>query len=476
MSFDYADYDGLALAELVRRGEVTPRELAEAAIARASDLNPQLNAIIFEAYDQALERAETIPSDGQFVGVPCLLKDILADQEGWPTTLGSRFMKGVKSGSTSELTRRFLTAGLNPIGKTNVPELGLLPVTEPVAYGATRNPWNLNHTPGGSSGGSAAAVAAGIVPIAHANDGGGSIRIPASCCGLVGLKPTRARNPKGPLMGDIMSGLVEEHVLTRTVRDCAAVLDATSGPDIGDPYFAPPSPSSYLALAGRDPEQLRIAFTTVNPRTGQKMHPECVAAVENAVKLCEDLGHRVQEVSPQYDAHGFDAIFSTIWFAGAAYSIDGMVVISGKTADQDQFEPFTWASAEAGRALAAPEYLLSIAYMQQVSRAVAQFFQHHDAFITATLGEPPAKIGWLDTSANEVGAVMNGMSSYVLQTHLFNATGGPSISLPLHWTEEGLPVGVMVSGDLGADDVLIALAGQLERALPWNERRPPIWR
>ncbi len=475
MSFDYADYDGLALAELVRKGEVTPRELAEAAIARASHLNSELNAIIFEAYDEALDRAETITSDGRFADVPFLLKDILAEMEGWPTTLGSRFMKGVKAGTTAELTRRFLTAGLNPLGKTNVPELGLLPVTEPAAYGATRNPWNLNHTPGGSSGGSGAAVAAGITPIAHANDGGGSIRMPASCCGLVGLKPTRARNPMGPLLGDVMSGLVQEHVVTRSVRDCAAMLDATAGPDIGDPYYAPPRPESYFAFAGRDPKPLRIAFTTDNPRTGQKLHPECVAAVEGAAKLCEELGHRVEEGFPKYDAAGLDEIFNAIWFAGAAWSIDGMALISGKPLEQDQFEPVTWAAAETGRGVSAPQYLLAVAYMQQGSRAVARFFESHDVFVTATLGEPPAKIGWLDTSASEVGAVLGWMSSYVVQTHLFNGTGGPSISLPLHWTQEGLPVGIMFSGDLGADDVLIALAGQLERARPWRDRHPPIW-
>jgi amidase len=321
MSFaEYSNYDGLALAELVRKKKVKPAELVEAAIERIERHNPQLNAIVFKAYDEARAKATTQLS-GVFAGVPMLLKDILGDKKGWPTRSGSRFAPAVPSAFDATLIARFEAAGLIPLGKTNVPEFGLVPLTEPKLYGIARSPWNLDHSTGGSSGGSAAAVAAGIVPLAHANDGGGSIRIPASCCGVVGLKPTRARNPLGPTFGDLFGGLIAEHVVSRSVRDTAAALDATAGAEIGDPYAAPPASGSYLSATKRKPKKLRIAFATKR-FSGEAFDPECKAATEAAAKLCAKLGHRVEEGMPPVSGGDISANFPPIWASGLAMAVD----------------------------------------------------------------------------------------------------------------------------------------------------------
>lgn len=472
---EYSDYDGLALADLVDRGEVTPPELVEEAVTRIEKHNGVLNAVIFKAFDDARARAKESLPDGPFKGVPFLLKDILGDMKGWPTTHGTAFLKDYRPEQNSELVNRFLAAGMVPLGKTVAPEIGALPVSEPRLYGPARNPWNTEHTPGGSSGGSAAAVAAGIVPVAHANDGGGSIRIPASCCGVVGLKPTRMRNPRGPVLGDVMGGLVEEHIVSRTVRDTAAMLDATAGPDVGAPYAAPPQAASYRDIAARDPSRLRIAYSVKNMRSGNPLHPDCVAAVEETAALCADLGHTVEEADLPVDGAMFAQLFTVLWCAYAGATLDGFALMAGKPLEKADFEPFTWALHEAGKAINAPDFLLAEAYTQMTGRAVGRFFQNYDLFITATLGEPPLKVGRLDTNTDKIEDVFGPIADYVVSTPLANATGNPSVSLPLHWNANGLPIGVLVTGALGDDAAVLALAGQLERARPWKDRKPKVW-
>jgi amidase len=305
---EYASLDGLALGRMVRDRQITPTELMDAAIARAEKHNPKLNAIVFKDYDRARATARSHQSTGPFAGVPLLLKDIMGDCAGMPTRSACAFIPATPMAADSELVARYKRAGFIPFAKTNVPELGIPPVTESRLYGPARNPWNVDRTPGGSSGGSAAAVAAGIVPVAHGNDGGGSIRIPASCCGLVGLKPTRGRNSLAPLLGDVLGGYIVEHVLTRTVRDCAAALDATAGMMPGDPYFPPRPTRAYLNEASTPPKPLRIAFSAANP-LGGSVHPDCVEATQSAAKLCEELGHHVEEAAPQLNYPMLAALF-----------------------------------------------------------------------------------------------------------------------------------------------------------------------
>jgi amidase len=344
---DYADYDGLGLADLVRRREVTPVELVQAAIDQIERLNPTLNAVVYTAYDEAQKRAgETLT--GPFAGVPFLLKDILGTKKGWPTRQGARYLDDVGAPQDCTLVTRFQSAGVIPMGKTNVPESGLLPITESSLYGPAHNPWNADHSPGGSSGGAAAAVASGMVPMAHGNDGGGSIRIPASCCGLVGLKPTRARTPLGPDYGDVMGGLLTEHVLTRTVRDSAAVLDAIGGPDIGDPYWAPPSPGSYLGAIETPPPRLRVAFCSEGI-SGCNVDPECRTAVENAAKLCARLGHEVEEGKPPVRFEHLVPSFMPIWASGLALLIDSTAQLTGKQPTADMFQGLTWSLIASAR-------------------------------------------------------------------------------------------------------------------------------
>jgi amidase len=325
--------------------------------------------------------AEKLPA-GPFAGVPFLLKDLLASFAGVRMTLGSKLLQSFVPDHDSELVARHKRAGLIILGKTNTPEFGILPTTEPLLFGACHNPWNTDHTTGGSSGGSAAAVAAGMVPMAHANDGGGSIRIPASCCGLFGLKPTRARNPLGPDFGDLMSGLVAEHALTRSVRDSAALLDATAGPDMGDPYWAPPAERPYLQEVGADPGRLRIAFTAT-AGADVAVHADCVQAVEDAAKLCTELGHEVEEKTLPLNAEILFNAFSVLWSAGTASTLK----ILG--AAQEQVEPLSWALKEMSEQYSAADYILALQTLQSVSRQVARFFQDYDILLTPTLAEPP---------------------------------------------------------------------------------------
>ncbi len=471
---EYADYDGIGLAQLVQRGEVTARELADEAIARIERHNPRLNAVVTPTYERGRAIAAQ-PGGGPFRGVPFLLKDILGNWSGVPTRCGSRFFADAPAPDWDDsLVVRFKAAGLVPLGKTNVPEFGLLPTTESQLYGPARNPWNLAYSTGGSSGGSAAAVAAGLVPIAHANDGGGSIRIPAACCGLVGLKPSRARNPLGPMLGDFMGGLVVEHVLSRTVRDTAVMLDCTAGPEPGDPYLVTPPARPFADEIETAPGRLRIAFSTRN-LAGGALHPECVAAVEATATLCQALGHIVEEAAPPLSYDEILPSFLTIWYGGLAMEIELASRWSGRAIRADDFEGLTWAMYELGSQVSAAQYLIAVATVQRAARVVGRFHETYDCWLTTTLGAPPLRLGSIDIHQRDVGVAMAPVVDYVPFTPLQNATGQPAISLPLHWTADGLPVGVMFSAKLGDEAPLLRLAAQLEQARPWRDRRPPGW-
>jgi amidase len=466
--------DAIAQAELVREKAVKPIELVEAAIARVERLNPKLNAVVTALYDRARAEAKVVGSDGPFAGVPFLLKDLLAEYAGARFTEGSDFIDGRYTPEVdSELTRRLKRAGLIVIGKTNTPELGILPTTEPRLFGPTRNPWSLGLTPGGSSGGSAAAVAAGFVAMAHANDGGGSIRIPASCCGLFGLKPTRGRNPLGPHYGDLFSGLVVEHAVTRSVRDSAALLDATAGPDLGDPYVAPPATRPFLEEVSRPPGFLRVAFTT-SSATGAPVHPDCVRAVQEAAKLCESLGHEVSEASPPLEGDQISQAFITVWSAGTAWTIDDWARRTGQTPGAERFEPLTWALYEMGGRRSASDYLLAVQDLQAVARQIARFLIDYDVWLSPTLAEPPPALGSFDAPDDNPMHGIFRSALFVPFTPVFNATGQPAMSVPLFWNGDAVPIGVQFAGRFGDEATLFRLAAQLEQARPWADRWPSL--
>ena len=469
--FDFMD--ATAQAELVRRKEVKPIELVDAAIRRIERLNPGLNAVITPLYEQARESARGALPEGPFRGVPFLLKDLVASYAGVRMAWGSAFMRNFVPDHDSELVSRLKRAGFVFLGKTNAPEFGIVPTTEPLLFGATRNPWDLKRSPGGSSGGSAVAVAAGMVPMAHANDGGGSIRIPASCCGLFGLKPTRARNPLGPDVGDMMGGLVAEHAVTRSVRDSAALLDATAGPDVGDPYWAPPAVRPYAQEIGMDLGRLRIAFSTQAP-SGARIHPDCVEAVRDAAKLCAGLGHEVSEAAPEINGPLLVQAFTAVWAAGCASGIDAFAFLTGQAPGQDFFEPLTWALYEMGQRTTGSAYLMSQTVLQQITRQVARFMEKYDVWLTPTLAEPPVPLGTFDATPDNPLQGFHRAVDYVPFTPIANATGQPAMSVPLYWNQEGLPVGTHFFGRFGDEGTLFRLAAQLEAARPWAGRRPPV--
>jgi amidase len=470
---ELAGLDALAQAELVRSKEVEAAELVEAAIARIERLNPELNAVVTPMYGKARDSLRSGLPQGPFTGVPFLLKDLLAECAGTAMTEGSAFLRDFVPPGDSELVRRLRRAGLVIVGKTNTPELGILPTTEPRLFGPTRNPWDTLRTAGGSSGGSAAAVASGMVPMAHGNDGGGSIRIPASCCGLFGLKPTRGRNPLGPVHGDLMGGLVAEHAITRSVRDSAALLDATSGPDDGDPYWAPPPARAFLREVGADPGRLRIAFTC-KASTEAPVHEDCVKATLEAAALCQDLGHHVEEADMALDGQRITQAFLKVWAAGIAWAVDDWARRTGREPTADRFEPLTWALREGGRRTNASEYLLAVQDLQHISRAVAAHFVHRDVWLTPTLAEPPVPLGTFDSPADNPLMGLFRSAAFVPFTPICNITGQPAMSVPLFWNAAGLPVGSHFVGRFGDEATLFRLAAQLESARPWAGRRPPV--
>jgi amidase len=468
----YYEKDGLALGELVRQGEVTALELLETAIARAEAVNPKLNAVVYRGYEQARAAAKSFKSDGQpFAGVPLLLKDITGFCAGMPTRAGSSFVPDTPATADSHLVAKLKCAGFIPFAKTNVPEFGLPPVTESQLYGPARNPWDVNRTPGGSSGGSAAAVAAGVVPVAHASDGGGSIRIPAACCGLVGLKPTRGRNSLGPDIGDILNGLVTEGIVSRTVRDTAAALDATSGYMPGDPYAAPPPARPFLAEVSSKPRRLRIAFTTRAPY-GAVLDPQIVAATEATAKLCEQLGHQVTEAGFDIEAQKVGRSFLTLYGTGLVRNIDAVAKATGREPQPADFEAMTWNFYDRGRKVTGGQYLAAVAHLQRVSRSFAGFFETCDIWLTPTLGFLPLPVGLIDFNDPNSNFADPRIAGFALYNSTYNFSGQPAITLPLQQSEDGLPIGMLFGARYAEESTLLQLAGQLEEAQPWKNRRP----
>lgn len=488
MRNDLTDYDAIALGELMRKGEIKPTELIETTIIKIEEVNPRLNAVIHKMYDQARDMAVDLESKSSgsnkskslLSGVPFLLKDLLAEYEGTPFHEGSFAVKGYVSKTDTELVKRQKTAGLITVGKTNTPEFGLMPCTDPALYGPTCNPWNPAMTAGGSSGGSAAAVAAGLVTMAHGNDMGGSIRIPASCCGLFGLKPSRGRNPLGPLFGDICSGLVHEHAITRSVRDSAALLDATSGPDFGDPYGHPPKERPFIEEIGRKPGSLIIALLTGIPEgwnEDKQLHPDCKKAAEEAALLCESLGHTVEEISPQDLSHpSLQRSFNLMAAGYTGHVFAYWEAELGKKITQDQVEPVTWATYQAGLKRTAGDYLRAVEDIQKFARKIAHF-QHERGYsmiLSPTLALPPQKHEAFKPTTEDPRAGIKMIRNFGAFTFPYNTTGQPAMSVPLFWNNDNLPIGVQFAGRFGDEATLFRLASQLEQALPWAERKPPI--
>jgi amidase len=470
--------DATGQAELVRSGQVSPFEMVDGAIQRIQRLNPQLNAVVHERFEKA--RAEAVSPDlpaGPFRGVPYLLKDLVAQSAGDPFHEGIRGVAERKHVASidSELVRRFRAAGMVCVGRTNTPELGLIPTTEPDLYGPTRNPWDPSRSPGGSSGGSAAAVAAGMVALAHGNDAGGSIRIPAGACGIVGLKPTRGRTSLAPEFGELASGLVQQLALTRSVRDAAAMLDVLAGPAPGDPYFAPPPERPYLQEVGAEPGRLRVGVMSSGPGGFVPVHEDCVRAVEDAGALLESLGHEVEDVHPAaLDEADFAHQFGIVFQGFAAHALDWWRREAGIELDSNGVEPLTWAMAELGRGIRAGEYLGAVEWLHGYSRRLAGWWLDHDLLLTPTLPEPPQRLGGYAVQGEDVRPAAIHAVKTVTFTAPFNASGQPAISLPLHWSASGLPIGVQLVAAFGREDVLIRLAAQLSQARPWLERRPPL--
>jgi amidase len=483
MPEDLGGMDATAQAQLVRDREASPVELIEAAIERAEAVNPGLTAIIRPRYEEARAAAGGELPDGPFRGVPFLLKDLGASAEaGQSLHLGMGLLKEVdfRAPLDSFLTQRFRDAGLVTIGRTNTPELGILPTTEPRAYGPTRNPWDPERSTGGSSGGSAAAVAAGIVPFAHASDGGGSIRIPASCCGLVGLKTTRQRISMGPLIGDFASGLGVDFAITRSVRDTAALLDAVHGEAPGDPYVAPAPLRPYREELEAEEGTLRVGILTEAP-VPVEVHADASRAVSATATLLGELGHEVDAdvpALPDLGGPGLDPklAFFNRYHAAQAATLAQLEIVIGREIGKDDVEPLTWAMAEEGRRLSGGDYLAAVGLHQGMGRLIAGWFlSGYDLILTPTIGELPPPLGSFDDSGPEPLDALEravGMGAF---TATFNATGYPAISLPLHWSEEGLPVGVQLVAPFGREDLLIRIAAQIERQRPWAERRPPAF-
>jgi Asp-tRNA(Asn)/Glu-tRNA(Gln) amidotransferase A subunit family amidase len=486
---DYGAHDAVGLAALVRKGEVTPAELLEAARRRRDEVNPRINAVVADV-DPPLQSTST---DGPFTGVPFLLKDLAQYVAGHPSSDGSRALTGVPRPETATVVSRWLDAGLVVFGRTNTPEFGAKGITEPAVFGPTRNPWNLEHTPGGSSGGAAAAVAAGIVPCAAASDGGGSIRIPASACGLFGLKPSRGLVPAGPLVSEALGGTATSGVISRSVRDTAAMLDVLVGPAPESPYLAAVPATPYADEVGRDPGRLRIAVCTassINPTA----HPEAIAAARGTAELLSGLGHDVVELeAAPYDDAALAKDFLTTWFAYAAYEVALAKELAG--ADDSQFEPDTLVMAALGRATKPVELIRATENRHLHTRRLVAFHQDHDLLLTPTSATPPPRIGALDLpprvqAAQAVLVKARGASllrftpvvdqlisqhlGWVPYTQLANITGRPAMSVPLHWTAGGLPIGSQFVGALGSEGLLLRLAAQLEQARPWADRRPPL--
>ena len=474
-----AHLDATAQADLVRTGEATPLELVDAAIGRVERTNPAINAVIHERFEQARAEAAGDLPDGPLRGVPIVVKDLDGSLAGEPVHLGNRLLKelGHRVGESNFLFEKLQAAGVVVIGKTNTPEFGLLPTTEPDAYGPTHNPWSLDHSAGGSSGGSAAAVATGMVPVGHAGDGGGSIRIPAAHCGLYGLKPSRGRVSLGPEEGEAWSGLVVRHAVTRSVRDSAAVLDVIAGPMPGDPYTAPPPARPFAAEVGADPGRLRIGLCTNAPNDLAAVDPVCVAAAEDAARLLESLGHTVEIAKPAaFDQSGLLEAFSVVLSASVSHEIEQLERIAGRPITPDDVEALTWFQHEMGRVITAAQYLDAITFAQAWSRAVCGWWQTgFDLLLTPVCAEPPPLLGDVHATPDDPYRALGRGVPFGAFTAAFNITGQPAVSVPLFWNDAGLPIGVQLVADQYREDVLLRISAQLEQARPWADRVPPTF-
>jgi amidase len=472
---EYAKHDALALAELVRNKEVEPEELLDAAIARAEAVNEKVNAIVVRLYEEARETIRRGLPEGPFRGVPFLAKDLLFQMKGVECGNGSRLFLGYKPDHDDTVIRLYRNAGLVIFGRTHSPEFGTTAITDSALHGVTRNPWNLERTSGGSSGGTGAAIAAGIVPMASGNDGGGSIRIPASCCGLFGMKPTRARVPMGPDLFEGLDGLVVAHALTRSVRDSAALLDATAGPELGDAYSAPPK-TCYLDEVKADPRQLKVALA-IKAAPDINVAPACQDAARNAAKLCERLGHHVEDVSDLFQKHFPWVELRNAWHTSFETNISAWIhrVLGQQQRElqKDDVEPVTREILDRGARHTAFDLIGARRTFHRMSRLMAEFHNDYDVILTPTLGQLPVPHGKMSLSGTYQDYVSE-LAAFQPFTPLANATGQPAMSVPLHWTEDDLPVGVHFFGRFGDEATLFRLAAQLEKEKPWANRRPRL--
>ncbi len=471
-----ATLDGIAQAELIRKGELSPRELVDAAISRIEKLNPVLNAVITPLFDEAraVAASPTLPA-GPFRGVPILLKDFGAMQVGQPYYMGNQALRSARYTAPFDtpLGTRFQQAGFVTLGKTNMPEFGLQSTTQPLAFGVTRNPWDLTRSTSGSSGGSCAAVAAGLAPIAHANDGGGSIRLPAAWCGVVGLKPSRGRIPFGCMP---LGASVCEFVVSRTVRDVAAVLDAVHGSEPGELFLAPPPARRYTTEVGATPGRLRIGILT--RMNGVTVHPECVTGTEAIGKLLESLGHVVEPAWPEAlleEEHGVRT--GALGWIVFRMALRGLSKLLGRPVEQDDVEPYLWTLARTELPSVATEDFLEAAGWQLdwAWRVTQWWASGFDLLLTPTVCEPPATLAEMTPPPDKPWKLIKRIGQQVAFTQPFNLTGQPAISLPLHWTPEGLPVGIQLVAALGREDLLLQVASQLEEARPWKDHYPPVY-
>ncbi|MEZ5408228.1 MAG: amidase [Acidimicrobiales bacterium] len=485
---DLASLDATAQAELIRRGELSALEAVEAAIDRIEAVNPRLNAVITPLYDGAraaavaLDRARPAggdPTAAPFTGVPFLIKDLMVHTAGDRYCAGMPVLKAIdhRPAYDTELAVRFRRAGLVVLGKTNTPEWGSLPTTEPLAFGATRNPWHPDHSPSGSSGGSAAAVASGMVPMASGGDGGGSIRVPASACGLFGLKPARGRVPSGPDHGEVWGGFASEGVISRSVRDSAAALDAVAGAQRGDANVAPPPGRPYRREVGAPVGRLRIGVLAQAPGEIHEVHPDCVVAVSDAAQLLVELGHEVEVGHPAAldEAAEFRRHFGVIVSAHAAADFDHWERVVGRPLTEADIEPVDWAMVQRAKARPTGRYLESVTWVDQWRRRLCSWWADTDLLLTPTMANPPVRLGELVHTAEDPMAGMAKAGPSIVFTSPFNASGQPAMSVPLWWNDAGLPVGVQLVAAPWREDVLFRVAAQLEAARPWGGRRPPVW-
>ena len=473
MRFDeYRKHDATALAGLIAKREISASDVLDIAIARAEQVNPAINAIVHQQYEKARTTAAAGAPDGPLKGVPYLIKDLAFLDKGEPARLGSSLFKDYVADHDSAYVTRCKKAGLVIMGRSATPEFGLNPNTEPRLHGSCRNPWNLEHSPGGSSGGAAAAVAAGVLPVAHATDGGGSIRIPAAQCGLFGLKPSRGRVSFAPDTGEGWGGLSIGHVVSRSVRDSALMLDCTAGAEPGDPYAAPTPERTFVEALGRPPGKLRIALMLQDHR-GAKLHPECEAAVQNAAKLCASLGHSVEEADPKLDLIALRPMNARIAAANTARSCALRWKALGREPNPKDVEAGTWATYQRGLQISGVEYAEAIAAVHTMGRRMAAFLGSYNVILSTVLAGPPPKLGYFDQNGDPA-TFAERVNTYLSVTPLHNATGTPAMSVPLHWTADGLPVGVHFAGRYGEEATLLQLAAQLEQAQPWFDRVPAL--